>query len=124
LQLQLIVDMCIKFNLGTPTYDQFTINILDIAGPIGTVVDSVSNVIMPTSQQRIPPQMGATLDTEHLPGLGTPNDRVPVLSSIDKPMPSGEMGSIGKLAASTSKHLPCFIYCNYYKENTNENRSS
>ncbi len=42
-----IVDMRIKFDLGTPTYDQFTVVIiLNIAGRVmGMVVDSVSDVI-------------------------------------------------------------------------------
>ena len=41
-----IVDMRIKFSLGTPTYDQFTVVIiLNIAGRVvGMVVDSVSDV--------------------------------------------------------------------------------
>ncbi|MGH8807014.1 MAG: chemotaxis protein CheW, partial [Noviherbaspirillum sp.] len=40
-----IVDMRIKFNLGTPTYDQFTVVIiLNIGGRVvGMVVDSVSD---------------------------------------------------------------------------------
>src|ERR1700716_4176623 len=48
-----IIDMRIKFNLGTPTYDQFTVVIiLNIPGrTIGIVVDSVSDVITLTSQQ-------------------------------------------------------------------------
>ena len=42
-----IVDMRIKFNLGEPVYDQFTVVIiLNIAGRVvGMVVDSVSDVI-------------------------------------------------------------------------------
>src|SRR4051812_18923399 len=42
-----IVDMRIKFNLGTPTYDQFTVVIiLNIDNRVvGMVVDSVSDVI-------------------------------------------------------------------------------
>src|SRR6478736_9087901 len=42
-----IVDMRIKFRLGTPTYDQFTVVIiLNVAGrTVGMVVDGVSDVI-------------------------------------------------------------------------------
>lgn len=42
-----IIDMRIRFNLGTPTYDQFTIVIvLNLGGAVmGMVVDSVSDVI-------------------------------------------------------------------------------
>src|ERR1700693_4582326 len=97
-----IIDMRIKFNLGTPTYDQFTVVIiLNISGrTIGMVVDSVSDVITLTSQQlKPPPQMGSALDTEYLIGLGTLDDRMLILVDIDKLMSSGEMGLIEKLAA-------------------------
>src|SRR5438105_6918460 len=48
-----IIDMRIKFNLGEPTYNQFTVVIiLNIAGRIvGMVVDSVSDVIALSSEQ-------------------------------------------------------------------------
>jgi purine-binding chemotaxis protein CheW len=97
-----IIDMRIKFNLGAPTYDQFTVVIiLNISGrTIGMVVDSVSDVITLTSQQlKPPPQMGSALDTEYLIGLGTLDDRMLILVDIDKLMSSGEMGLIEKLAA-------------------------
>src|SRR3954471_1975081 len=48
-----IVDMRIKFQLGEPTYDQFTVVIiLNISGRVvGMVVDSVSDVITLTQEQ-------------------------------------------------------------------------
>jgi purine-binding chemotaxis protein CheW len=55
-----IVDMRIKFNLGTPTYDQFTVVIiLNIANRVmGMVVDSVSDVITLSPDQLKPaPEM-------------------------------------------------------------------
>jgi len=50
-----VVDMRIKFNLGTPTYDQFTVVIiLNIGGRImGMVVDSVSDVTTWTPVSRL-----------------------------------------------------------------------
>lgn len=56
-----IVDMRIKFNLDTPTYDQFTVVIiLNVGGrTIGMVVDSVSDVIQLEEEQIKPaPEMG------------------------------------------------------------------
>lgn len=46
-----IIDMRIKLNQSTPTYDQFTVVIiLNIAGRmIGMAVDSVSDVITPSA---------------------------------------------------------------------------
>ena len=97
-----IIDMRIKFNLDTPTYDQFTVVIiLNIGGRlIGMVVDSVSDVITLTPDQVKPaPEMGSALDTNYLIGLGTVEQRMLILLDIDKLMSSTEMGLIEKLAA-------------------------
>jgi purine-binding chemotaxis protein CheW len=55
-----IVDMRIKLNCGTPTYDQFTVVIIvDIpGGAMGMVVDSVSDAVLPVERRR-PEQMWA-----------------------------------------------------------------
>jgi purine-binding chemotaxis protein CheW len=97
-----IVDMRIKFNLGTPIYDQFTVVIiLNIANRIvGMVVDSVSDVITLTADQIKPaPEMGTALNTDYLIGLGTIDERMIILIDIDQLMSSSEMGIIDKLAA-------------------------
>ncbi|EIJ48084.1 CheW chemotaxis protein [Herbaspirillum sp. GW103] len=97
-----IVDMRIKFQLGEPTYDQFTVVIiLNIGGRVvGMVVDSVSDVITLTQEQIKPaPEMGTTFDSDYLIGLGTLEQRMLILVDIDKLMSSAEMGLIEKLAA-------------------------
>lgn len=97
-----IIDMRIKFNLGTPTYDQFTVVIiLNIASRVmGMVVDSVSDVITLSPEQVRPaPEMGSVLDTDYLIGLGTLDERMLILVDIDKLMSSAEMGLIEKLAS-------------------------
>jgi len=97
-----IVDMRIRFNLGVPTYDQFTVVIiLNIAGRIvGMVVDSVSDVTTLTPEQIKPaPEMGTVLDTDYLIGLGTLDERMLILMDIDKLMSSADMGLMEKLAA-------------------------
>ena len=97
-----IMDMRIKFNLGEPTYDQFTVVIiLNISGRVvGMVVDSVSDVITLTAEQVKPaPEMGATFDSDYLIGLGTLDERMLILVDIDKLMSSADMGLIEKLAA-------------------------
>ncbi|MBI1834446.1 MAG: chemotaxis protein CheW [Burkholderiales bacterium] len=96
-----VVDMRIKFNLGTPTYDQFTVVIiLNVGGRIvGMVVDSVSDVttLLP-EQVRPAPEMGTTFSTDFLIGLGTLDDRMLILVDIDKLMSSPEMGLIDQAA--------------------------
>ena len=97
-----VIDMRIKFNLGSPVYDQFTVVIiLNIGGRImGMVVDSVSDVTTLTSGQVKPaPQMGTAFNADYLVGLGTIDERMLILLDIDKLMSSAEMGLIDKLAA-------------------------
>ena len=97
-----VVDMRIKFNLGTPVYDQFTVVIiLNIGGRImGMVVDSVSDVTTLAPEQIKPaPEMGTAFNSDYLVGLGTLDERMLILIDIDKLMSSGEMGLIEKLAA-------------------------
>ena len=97
-----IVDMRIKFQLGEPTYDQFTVVIiLNIAGRVvGMVVDSVSDVITLMPEQIKPaPEMGTTFDSDYLIGLGTLDERMLILVDIDKLMSSADMGLLEKLAA-------------------------
>jgi purine-binding chemotaxis protein CheW len=97
-----IVDMRIKFNLGEPTYDQFTVVIiLNIADHVmGMVVDSVSDVIdLSADQIKPPPEMGAIFDTDYLIGLGTLGTRMLILVDIDKLLSGDEMGLIGNIAS-------------------------
>src|SRR4030067_1620066 len=97
-----VVDMRIKFSLGTPTYDQFTVVIiLNIAGRVmGVVVDRVSHVTPLSPDQVKPaPEMGTSFDSDYLMGLGTLNERMLILVDIDKLMPSSEMGLRERIAA-------------------------
>jgi len=97
-----IIDMRIKFKLGEPTYDQFTVVIvLNIGGRVvGMVVDSVSDVITLTGEQIKPaPEMGSVLDADYLIGLGTLEERMLILVDIDRLMSSEEMGLVEKMAA-------------------------
>lgn len=90
-----IVDMRIKFNLGEPTYDQFTVVIiLNVTGRVvGMVVDSVSDVTTLTPEQIRPaPEMGTVFNTNFLTGLGTIDNRMLILVDIDKLMSSPDMG--------------------------------
>jgi purine-binding chemotaxis protein CheW len=97
-----VVDMRIKFNLGTPTYDQFTVVIiLNIGGRImGMVVDSVSDVTtLQPDQVKPAPEMGTAFNSDYLVGLGTVDERMLILIDIDKLMSSSEMGLLDKMAA-------------------------
>ncbi|WP_035627446.1 chemotaxis protein CheW [Herminiimonas sp. CN] len=96
-----IVDMRIRFNLGVPRYDQFTVVIiLNIGGRImGIVVDSVSDVTTLKPEQIKPaPQMGTAFEADYLLGLGTLDERMLILVDIDKLMSSADMGLIEQTA--------------------------
>jgi len=97
-----IVDMRIKFNLGEPVYNDFTVVIILNIGSrvVGMVVDSVSDVTTLLPEQIRPaPEMGAALDTKYLVGIGTVDERMLILVDIDKLMMSDDMVIIDKLAA-------------------------
>ena len=97
-----IIDMRIKFDLGEPRYDEFTVVIvLNIGGRVvGMVVDSVSDVITLGAEQIKPaPEMGSVLDTDYIIGLGTLDTRMLILVDIDRLMSSEELGLIDTLAA-------------------------
>ena len=97
-----IVDMRIRFGLGAPAYNQFTVVIiLNVAARvIGMVVDSVSDVITLRHEQIKPaPAMGAALDTDSLIGLGTLDQRMLIQLDIDRLMSTADMGLIGSMSA-------------------------
>lgn len=98
-----IVDMRIKFKVGTPTYDTFTVVIvLNIGGhTIGVVVDSVSDVVTLTPEQIKPaPELGASVTADYLQGLGTVGERMLILLDIDKLLSSEEMGLLAASRAA------------------------
>ena len=100
-----VVDMRIKFKLGEPVYDQFTVVIiLNINGRVmGMVVDSVSDVTTLAADEIKPaPEMGhgvASFNSEFLMGLGIVGERMLILIDIDRLMSSSEMGLTEKIAA-------------------------
>jgi purine-binding chemotaxis protein CheW len=97
-----VVDMRIKFKLGEPVYDQFTVVIiLNINGRVvGMVVDSVSDVTTLTPDQIRPaPDLGTVFSTEYMIGLGTIDERMLILVDINKLMSSAEMGLIEGIAS-------------------------
>jgi purine-binding chemotaxis protein CheW len=97
-----IVDMRIWFNLGEPTYDALTVIIILSIGNriVGTVVDSVSDVVTLIPDQIKPaPEMAPPLDTRYLVGLADIEQRMLILIDIDQLLSSAEMGLMERLAA-------------------------
>ena len=97
-----IIDMRIKFNVGRPTYDAFTVVIILNMGErvMGMVVDSVSDVITLKPEQIKPaPSIGSLLDTEYLMGLGTLDERMLLLIDLELLMSSDTMGLVEQTPA-------------------------
>jgi purine-binding chemotaxis protein CheW len=89
-----VVDLRIKFNLGQIEYTPFTVVIiLNVAQRvIGAVVDSVSDVIMLTPAQIRPaPDFSGTFDTRYILGLASEQDRMMIVTDIERLMISAEM---------------------------------
>ena len=92
-----IIDLRIKFGLGDPSYDEFTVVIiLNVARRVvGVVVDSVSDVLtLSDAQIRTAPDFSAALDTQYVTGLGAIDERMLILVDIERLIGSRDMGLI------------------------------
>lgn len=92
-----IVDLRIKFGVGNPEYNQFTVvivlNVRDRV--VGAVVDSVSDVLTLEAEQIKPaPTFASSFDTRHLMGIGAVEERMLILMDIERLMLSGDMGLV------------------------------
>ena len=90
-----IVDLRIKFNLPEVEYNDFTVVIvLNLHGRVvGIVVDGVSDVTsLQADQVKSAPEFSSHLDTSHVIGLGTLEERMLILMDIERLMASPDMG--------------------------------
>ncbi|HEU4851707.1 MAG TPA: chemotaxis protein CheW [Telluria sp.] len=97
-----IIDMRIRFSLGEPTYDQFTVVvILKVRDRvIGLVVDSVSDVAELTADQIKPaPDLGSVIDAGYVTGLATIGERMLILIDIERLLSGQELGLLAAVAA-------------------------
>jgi len=92
-----IVDMRLKFNLESASYDSFTVVIVLNIGHrvVGMVVDAVSDVITLTPEQLRPvPEFTSAIATDHLLAIGSIDQRMLILVDIEKLMTSPDMGLV------------------------------
>jgi purine-binding chemotaxis protein CheW len=93
-----ILDLRIRFQLGEPQYDAFTVVIiLNVAGRmVGVVVDAVSDVL-PLAGDAIRPTpefASAAFDTKYITGLGTVGEQMIILLDIEKLMTGADMALV------------------------------
>jgi len=96
-----IVDLRIKFHLGTVEYNELTVVIILNLGKrvVGIVVDSVSDVLALSPEEIRPaPELSSGLNTRYLTGLGTVGERMLILVDIEKLMSSNEMELMDAIA--------------------------
>lgn len=89
-----IIDLRLKFQLGSAEYTPFTVviilNLQDRV--VGVVVDSVSDVIQLAPEDiREAPSLTTDLDTTNIRGLATLNERMVILVDIEGLMNSSDM---------------------------------
>ena len=92
-----IVDLRLKFNLGSAQYNDFTVVIILNLGSrvVGVVVDSVSDVMeLPADQIRSAPEIDSVVDSTYITGLGTLNGRLLILIEIERLMGAAEMALV------------------------------
>ena len=92
-----VVDMRIKFKLGEPHYDEFTVMIILNVGTrvIGMVVDAVSDVTRLAPEQLRPaPELGGGIDSRYIAGIGTVEQRMLILLDIERMISHPEMGLV------------------------------
>ena len=92
-----IIDMRVKFALDDAEYSTFTVVIiLNVAARVvGIVVDSVSDVISLLPETIRPaPEFGATLDTGYIVGLAQLDDRMIIVTDIERLMTAADMSLV------------------------------
>ncbi|MEC8080255.1 MAG: chemotaxis protein CheW [Pseudomonadota bacterium] len=90
-----IIDLRIKFGIGEPTYNEWTIVImLNIHERIvGIVVDGVSDVMNLEDEEVKPaPEFGVAFDSKYLHGLATLEDHMVIIVDIEALISRDELG--------------------------------
>lgn len=90
-----IVDLRLKFAVGSAVYNEFTIVIMLHIGEriVGIVVDAVSDVVNIDAEDiKPPPEFGVAFDSQYLHGLAPINENMIILLNIEKLISSQELG--------------------------------
>jgi purine-binding chemotaxis protein CheW len=88
-----VIDLRTKFGLQRTEYnDQTCIIVVDVGMLMGIIVDTVQEVHnIPATDIEPPPQLGGSVDTSFILGMGKVKDDVKILLDIDKVLTSEEL---------------------------------
>lgn len=92
-----IIDLRIKFGLGTPAYTPFTVVVVLKVGDrtVGIVVDAVSDVIaVAPAQLRPPPELSRAVDLRYITALAMLDERMLIVVDIEGLMLSADMALV------------------------------
>ncbi|MBN2561405.1 MAG: purine-binding chemotaxis protein CheW [Phycisphaerae bacterium] len=95
-----VVDLRLKFGLDEIEHtEQTCIIVVDVGKEIGIIVDTVSEVLdIKAESIEPPPEMGGTVDTTFILGMGKVGDAVKILLDIDKVLTTGELEDMAAVA--------------------------
>jgi purine-binding chemotaxis protein CheW len=97
-----IIDLRIKFGLGTPEYTPFTVVVILNVGSrvVGIVVDAVSDVIeVSENQMHPPPELSRAVDLRYITALAMLAERMLIVVDIEGLMLSADMALIDEASA-------------------------
>ena len=88
-----VIDLRLKFGLEETEYtEQTCIIVVNVGMLMGIIVDTVQEVHnIPSDSIEPPPQLGASVDTSFILGLGKVKDEVKILLDIDKALTAEEL---------------------------------
>ena len=95
-----VMDLRSKFRLTVAQYDDQTcIIVVDIGVLMGVIVDTVQEVHnIPTAEIEEPPNLGASVDTTFILGMGKVDGSVKILLDIDRVLTSEEFVQLEAVA--------------------------
>lgn len=88
-----VIDLRLKFELPQKEYDDQTcIIVVDVGMLIGIIVDTVQEVHdIPAADIEPPPELGGSVDTSFILGMGKVKDDVKILLHIDRVLTADEL---------------------------------
>ncbi len=91
-----VIDLRLKFGLEEIEHtDQTCIIVVDVGREIGTIVDTVSEVLdVDGSDIEPPPALGGSVDTSFILGMGKVNEEVKILLDIDQVLTTADLQNV------------------------------
>jgi len=91
-----VIDLRLKFDLEEIAHtEQTCIIVVDVGKEIGIIVDTVSEVLDVANENVEPtPEMGASLDTSFILGMGKVGEEVKILLDIDRVLSRDELDEV------------------------------